>query len=97
GETAARELLLTGALRDANWALRHHFISEVVAPEALDDRIADWAAGVERGARVRGAVRLAGRPDRPSGLREPGPLTAATMLPGGARAVHHRPRHPVPV
>ena len=52
GETAARELLLTGALRDANWALRHHFVSEVVAPEALDDRIADWAAGFERVSRT---------------------------------------------
>jgi enoyl-CoA hydratase len=43
GETAARELLLTGDLRDANWALRHHFVSEIVAPEALDERIAAWA------------------------------------------------------
>jgi enoyl-CoA hydratase/carnithine racemase len=42
GETAARELLLTGELRDANWALRHHFVSEIVAPEALDERIAAW-------------------------------------------------------
>jgi enoyl-CoA hydratase/carnithine racemase len=44
GETAARELLLTGSLRDANWALRHHFVSEVVAPAALDARIAERAA-----------------------------------------------------
>ena len=44
GETAARELLLTGRLRDANWALRHHFVSEVVAPEALDERVAEWTA-----------------------------------------------------
>jgi enoyl-CoA hydratase len=44
GETAARELLLTGELRDANWALRHHFVSEIVAPEALDERVAAWAA-----------------------------------------------------
>jgi enoyl-CoA hydratase len=44
GETAARELLLTGELRDANWALRHHFVSEIVAPETLDERIATWAA-----------------------------------------------------
>ena len=47
GETAARELLLTGALRDGNWALRHHFVTEVVAPEALDERVAAWAAGFE--------------------------------------------------
>src|SRR5919201_5284882 len=40
GETAARELLLTGALRDAGWALRNRFVAEVVAPEALDERIA---------------------------------------------------------
>jgi enoyl-CoA hydratase/carnithine racemase len=45
GETAARELLLTGQLRDANWALRHHFVSEIVAPGALDERIGAWAAG----------------------------------------------------
>jgi enoyl-CoA hydratase/carnithine racemase len=44
GETAARELLLTGELRDAQWAMRHHFVSEVVAPDALDDRIAEWTA-----------------------------------------------------
>ena len=47
GETGARELLLTGALRDANWALRHHFLSEIVAPEALDERVAAWAAGFD--------------------------------------------------
>ena len=47
GETAARELLLTGDLRDAQWALRHHFVSEVVAAEALDDRIAAWARRFE--------------------------------------------------
>ncbi len=35
--------------------------------------------------------------DGARGLREPAPLRAVTMLPGGARAVHHRPRHPVPV
>jgi enoyl-CoA hydratase len=44
GETAARELLLTGELRDPQWAMRHHFVSEIVAPEALDDRIAEWTA-----------------------------------------------------
>lgn len=44
GETAARELLLTGELRDSQWALRHHFVSEVVAPEALDERVAQWTA-----------------------------------------------------
>jgi enoyl-CoA hydratase/carnithine racemase len=44
GETAARELLLTGELRDAQWAMRHHFVSEIVAPDALDARVAEWAA-----------------------------------------------------
>src|SRR4051812_49566718 len=47
GETAARELLLTGALRDAAWAERNRFVSEVVAPEALDERVAAWAAGFD--------------------------------------------------
>jgi enoyl-CoA hydratase/carnithine racemase len=47
GETAARELLLTGALRDAEWALRNRFVAEVVAPGALDERIATWAAGFD--------------------------------------------------
>jgi enoyl-CoA hydratase/carnithine racemase len=44
GETAARELLLTGELRDAQWAMRHHFVSEIVAAEQLDDRVAEWTA-----------------------------------------------------
>jgi enoyl-CoA hydratase len=47
GETAARELLLTGALRDAAWAERNRFVSEVVAPHALDERVAAWAAGFD--------------------------------------------------
>ena len=47
GETAARELLLTGAPRDPNWALRHHFVSEIVAPEALDERIEAWTSGFD--------------------------------------------------
>jgi enoyl-CoA hydratase len=44
GETAARELLLTGELRDAQWAMRHHLVSEVVAAEKLDERVAALAA-----------------------------------------------------
>jgi enoyl-CoA hydratase/carnithine racemase len=47
GETAARELLLTGALRDAAWAERNRFVVEVVAPEALDERVAAWAGGFD--------------------------------------------------
>jgi enoyl-CoA hydratase/carnithine racemase len=45
GETAARELLLTGELRDAAWAYRNRFVCElVVAADELDQRIAAWAA-----------------------------------------------------
>jgi enoyl-CoA hydratase len=47
GETAARELLLTGALRDADWALRNRFVTEIVAPADLDERVATWAAGFD--------------------------------------------------
>ena len=46
GETAARELLLTGALRDVEWAQRHRFVNEVVAPGAFEERIAQWAADI---------------------------------------------------
>jgi enoyl-CoA hydratase/carnithine racemase len=52
GETAARELLLTGTLRDAQWALRNRFVAELVAPEALDERIAAWAAQFDRTSRT---------------------------------------------
>jgi enoyl-CoA hydratase len=52
GETAARELLLTGMLRDAQWALRNRFVAELVAPEALDERIAAWAAQFDRTSRT---------------------------------------------
>ncbi len=34
GETAARELLLTGALRDWRWMREHGFLNEVVAPSS---------------------------------------------------------------
>jgi enoyl-CoA hydratase len=47
GETAARELLLTGALRDADWALRNRLVAEVVAHDALDERVAAWASGFD--------------------------------------------------
>jgi len=47
GETAARELLLTGALRDVAWAERHRFVNEVVAAADFDARVADWAAGFD--------------------------------------------------
>jgi enoyl-CoA hydratase/carnithine racemase len=44
GETAARELLLTGELRDAAWAERNRFVCEVVAADDLDERVQAWAA-----------------------------------------------------
>ena len=44
GETAARELLLSGEERDAAWAREHGFATEVVAPGELDGRIQHWAA-----------------------------------------------------
>jgi enoyl-CoA hydratase/carnithine racemase len=43
GETAARELLLSGEERDAAWAREHGFATEMVAPGELDGRIAHWA------------------------------------------------------
>jgi enoyl-CoA hydratase/carnithine racemase len=47
GETAARELLLTGKLRDVAWAERHRFVNEVVPASAFDERVASWAAGFD--------------------------------------------------
>jgi enoyl-CoA hydratase/carnithine racemase len=41
GETAARELLLTGALVDAGWARAHGLVLEVVPPDRLDSRVAE--------------------------------------------------------
>jgi enoyl-CoA hydratase/carnithine racemase len=43
GETAARELLLSGEERDAAWARDHGFATEMVPPEELDARIEHWA------------------------------------------------------
>jgi enoyl-CoA hydratase/carnithine racemase len=43
GETAARELLLSGEERDAAWAREHGFATEMVAPDQLDARIDHWA------------------------------------------------------
>jgi enoyl-CoA hydratase len=47
GETAARELLLTGRLFDAGWARTHGLVSEVVAPGRLDARVAELVEGFE--------------------------------------------------
>jgi len=52
GETAARELLLTGALRDARWAKENRFVSELVAPGDLDGRVGAWVEGFERTSRA---------------------------------------------
>jgi enoyl-CoA hydratase/carnithine racemase len=43
GETAARELLLSGEPRDAAWAREHGFATEFVAPPELDARVEHWA------------------------------------------------------
>jgi enoyl-CoA hydratase len=42
GETAARELLLSGEERDAAWANEHGFATEMAAPAELDARIDHW-------------------------------------------------------
>jgi enoyl-CoA hydratase/carnithine racemase len=64
GETAARELLLTGRLRDTDWMREHGFLNEVVAPSEFVDRIAYWAGafdGVSRGAVARTKAMLVAR------------------------------------
>jgi enoyl-CoA hydratase/carnithine racemase len=52
GETAARELLLTGALRDAEWAQRNRFVSEIVPADELEERTAAWAKGFDEVSRA---------------------------------------------
>ena len=52
GETAARELLLGGEPRDAEWAREHGFATEMVAPADLDGRIEHWAGVFERSSRA---------------------------------------------
>jgi enoyl-CoA hydratase/carnithine racemase len=64
GETAARELLLTGALRGVGWMRANGFLNEVVAPSVFADRIAHWAGafdGVSRGAVARTKAMLVAR------------------------------------
>jgi len=51
GETAARELLLSGEERDAGWASKHGFATETVAPDQLDARIDHWAEVFSRSSR----------------------------------------------
>ena len=52
GETAARELLLGGEPRDADWARRTGFATELMAPEALDARIDHWIEVFSRTSRA---------------------------------------------
>jgi enoyl-CoA hydratase/carnithine racemase len=54
GETAARELLLSGEPHDAAWAREHGFATELVAPAELDARVEHWATVFSR--KSRGAV-----------------------------------------
>jgi enoyl-CoA hydratase/carnithine racemase len=51
GETAARELLLSGEPRDAAWAREHGFATEFAAPAELDARIEHWAGVFSRTSR----------------------------------------------
>src|SRR5215208_5260427 len=52
GETAARELLLSGEERNATWARKHGFATEMVAPGRLDARIEHWAEVFSRSSRA---------------------------------------------
>jgi len=52
GETAARELLLTGALVDAAWARDHGLVAAVVAPDELDERVAELARAFDATSRA---------------------------------------------
>jgi enoyl-CoA hydratase/carnithine racemase len=51
GETAARELLLSGQERDAQWARANGFATEMIAPDELEARIDHWIAVFERASR----------------------------------------------
>jgi enoyl-CoA hydratase/carnithine racemase len=51
GETAARELLLSGEPRDAVWAREHGFATEMVPAEELDARIEHWTEVFSRTSR----------------------------------------------
>jgi enoyl-CoA hydratase/carnithine racemase len=51
GETAARELLLSGEPRDAGWAREHGFATEMVPAQELDARVEHWAGAFARTSR----------------------------------------------
>jgi enoyl-CoA hydratase/carnithine racemase len=52
GETAARELLLSGSERDATWAREHGFATEMVAADQLDARVDHWTGVFSRTSRA---------------------------------------------
>jgi enoyl-CoA hydratase/carnithine racemase len=52
GETAARELLLSGEPRDAAWAHERGFATEVVPAAELDARVEHWAELLSRNSRA---------------------------------------------
>jgi enoyl-CoA hydratase len=71
GETAARELLLTGELRDARWAKHNRFVCEVVVSAGeLDERVAAWAARFDAVSRAAVAQTKAMLNERFGGLLE---------------------------
>ncbi len=47
GESAARELLLTGALKDAAWMDRHGFFNALVPADGLDAAVTELAAAFD--------------------------------------------------
>ena len=52
GESAARELLLGGEPRDAEWAREHGFATEMVGTDLLDERIEHWVGVFSRSSRA---------------------------------------------
>ncbi len=79
GETAARELLLSGEPRDAAWALEHGFATELVSPGDLDKRVEHWTEVFARSSRAAVAATKAMLNERL------GDLVAAAM----ERETHH--------
>jgi enoyl-CoA hydratase/carnithine racemase len=79
GETAARELLLSGEPRDAAWALEHGFATELVSPGDLDKRVEHWTQVFARNSRAALAATKAMLTERL------GDLVAAAM----ERETHH--------
>jgi enoyl-CoA hydratase/carnithine racemase len=70
GETAARQLLLTGALLDARWGSARGLVSEVVPPAELDRRIAELAGAFDETSREAVAATKAMLNERLGGLLE---------------------------